>query len=103
MGARLPPRACKRTFEMPLAARRPSMPSGIQSKFLAIGMGAIAATVAVLVGLGAWQSSVFSDRANSEAMGLGAQDLSDVSMGTYRLVEAQAQVVDNSVATGVAD
>jgi hypothetical protein len=24
-------------------------------------------------------------------------------MGTYRLVEAQAQVVDNSVATGVAD
>jgi hypothetical protein len=88
---------------MPLAARRPSMPSGIQSKFLAIGMGAIAATVAVLVGLGAWQSSVFSDRANSEAMGLGAQDLSDVSMGTYRLVEAQAQVVDNSVATGVAD
>ena len=78
-------------------------PTGIQARLLAVGVAAIVVTVVVLIGVGAMQSAAFSDRASGETDRLVGQDLNDIAAGTYRLVDAQAKVVDASVTTGLGD
>ncbi len=79
------------------------VPTGIQSRLLTIGVGAVLLTVVTLVGVGAVQSSSFLDRASAQNNAQVDQNLSDQAASTYRLVDAQAKMVNASVATGLAD
>src|SRR4051812_9596633 len=71
----------------------------ISTKLLALGLGSVISTAAVLVGVGAWQSGSFADRTDSQVEQLTNDDLNRTSDEVNRLVSS----VGNEVQTGVSN
>jgi methyl-accepting chemotaxis protein len=81
----------------PSPASQPGRGIPIRHKLVALGAGSVVLTAAVLLGVGAWQSDRFSDRAADSVATVGRADLDHVAVGTARLVEAVGSSVQASV------
>ncbi|GAA2464618.1 methyl-accepting chemotaxis protein [Winogradskya humida] len=71
----------------------------ISHKLLALGLGSVISTAAVLVGVGAWQSGSFADRTDDQVQQLTTDDLNRTSDEVNRLVSS----VGDEVQTGVSN
>ena len=73
----------------------------ISTKFVLLGVGAIAVLTITLIAVAAWQSSVFSAKAQREVEKLADSDLSHVVETTYQMVASQdallRQVVEHNL------
>ncbi|AGZ40041.1 methyl-accepting chemotaxis protein [Actinoplanes friuliensis] len=69
----------------------------ISHKLLALGLGGVVSTAAVLVGVGAWQSDAFADRTNAQVSRLNAEDLSQTTANVTRLVSSVGDEVQSGV------
>ena len=65
----------------------------IQTRLLGLGAGGILATTLALIGIGAWQSHVFTSQAQTEVSRMVDEDLDHVAMGTYSMIQAQDQAL----------
>src|SRR5512139_1681812 len=73
----------------------------LRHRLLILGAGGVVATSAVLVGVGAWQSAQFSDKARENISELTAEDLGHVTDGVSRLVTAVGDSVQASVDSNI--
>src|SRR5689334_18197083 len=69
----------------------------ISHKLLALGLGGVIGTAAVLVGVGAWQSDAFADKTETQVTKLTTDNLARTSDEVNSMVSA----VGNEVQTGV--
>jgi methyl-accepting chemotaxis protein len=69
----------------------------ISHKLLALGLGGVVSTAAVLVGVGAWQSDAFADRTNAQVNRLTAEDLDQTTDNVTRLVSSVGDEVQSGV------
>src|SRR5690349_20221523 len=70
----------------------------ISHKLLALGLGGVVGTAAVLVGVGAWQSDAFADRTSAQVTKLNSEDLDQTTAGVTRLVSSVGSEVQSGVA-----
>jgi len=69
----------------------------ISHKLLALGLGGVVSTAAVLLGVGAWQSDSFADSTSHQVTHLNAEDLDQSTAGITRLVDSVGDEVQNGV------
>ncbi|MFI5933171.1 methyl-accepting chemotaxis protein [Actinoplanes sp. NPDC051494] len=69
----------------------------ISHKLMALGLGSVLSTAAVLVGVGAWQSQSFADRTESQVSQLTTDDLNRTSDEISRLVSSVGDEVQSGV------
>jgi methyl-accepting chemotaxis protein len=69
----------------------------ISHKLLALGLGGVVSTAAVLVGVGAWQSDAFADRTGAAVAELNTEDLDRTTANVGRLVSSVGDEVQNGV------
>ncbi|AGL15283.1 methyl-accepting chemotaxis protein [Actinoplanes sp. N902-109] len=69
----------------------------ISHKLLALGLGSVLGTAAVLVGVGAWQSDAFADRTETQVAKLTNDDLNRTSTEIYQLVKSVGDEVQAGV------
>ena len=65
----------------------------IQTRLLCMGAGGILATTLALIGIGAWQSHVFTMQAQTEVSRMVDEDLDHVARATYSMIQAQDQAL----------
>ena len=70
----------------------------ISHKLLALGLGGVVGTAAVLVGVGAWQSGAFADQTSAQVAQLNSKDLDQTTAGVTRLVSSVGSEVQAGVA-----
>ena len=70
----------------------------ISHKLLALGLGGVVGTAAVLVGVGAWQSDAFADKTSAQVAQLNSKDLDQTTAGVTRLVSSVGSEVQAGVA-----
>lgn len=73
----------------------------LRHRMLILGAGGVLVTSSVLVGVGAWQSARFSDRAGPNVTALVDADLAHVSTGVSRLVTLAGASVQDSVSSSM--
>ena len=69
----------------------------ISHKLLALGLGGVVTTAAVLVGVGAWQSDAFADKTGAAVAELNAEDLDQTTGNVTRLVGSVGDEVQSGV------
>ena len=65
----------------------------IQTRLLCMGAGGILATTLALIGIGAWQSQVFTTQAQAEVNRMVDADLDHIAKTTYSMIQAQDQAL----------
>ena len=65
----------------------------IQTRLLCMSAGSILATALVLIGIGAWQSQVFTAQAQAEVSRMVDADLDHIAVGTYSMIRAQDEAL----------
>jgi methyl-accepting chemotaxis protein len=69
----------------------------ISHKLLALGLGGVVSTAAVLVGVGAWQSDAFADKTGAAVAQLNTEDLDQTTANIGRLVNSVGDEVQSGV------
>ena len=69
----------------------------ISHKLLALGLGGVVSTAAVLVGVGAWQSDAFADKTSAAVAALNTEDLDQTTANVTRLVGSVGDEVQSGV------
>ncbi|PRY19510.1 methyl-accepting chemotaxis protein [Pseudosporangium ferrugineum] len=69
----------------------------ISHKLLALGLGGVLSTAAVLVGVGAWQSDAFADRTRAQVERLASEDLDRTTGDVTRLVSSVGDEIQRAV------
>ena len=73
----------------------------LRHRLVALGAGSVVLTAAILVGVGAWQTTRFTSTADDRVDELTASDLTHVTAGVQRLVAAVGESVQESQDRGM--